>query len=365
MEQLILFIRKHSMVILSLSLALLSVIVGRFDWRFINYGVIVTLFGLMLVLGIFAESGLLKQASIFLVTKSANSRRLVQALILVAFLGSFLLPNDIAVLTLLPIYLQLLGYLPRFKGRVLSAALIVVAANLGGVFFPFSNPQNLVIYSHYGINFFEFMMWTLPLMLAGLFGVMVLSLLVAKAPISTQLSSQPVNYRLVIWASIGMLIMVAAVFGLINVYWASLGIAVFVLLFRPHFLRHVDYLLLLTFASFFIVVGNLSELTVVQDWLASNVNQKQTTYLAGVGLSQVISNVPTSILIAPFTEWPRQLLLGVNIGGLGSLVASLANLIGYNIIKPSLAIKTNHYLKVFLLVNLLLLVFLTLLFYPY
>lgn len=357
--------KENLLFVVAFSLAIISSIFGQFDITFINFNVIVTLFGLMLVLGLFEESGALKQATVILVERSRNTRRLVQALVLISFLASFLLSNDIAVLTLLPIYLMILGHLPNFKGQTLGAVLIVIAANLGGVFFPFSNPQNLTIYNEYQLGFFQLIKWTAPLMVAGLILVFIPTFFIEKRAADTMLNDQPLDKKLILYGTIGMIVMVLAVFGLLNVYGAVLATSIGVLLIGPKYFKHVDYLLLLTFASFFIFVGNIAQLPAVQSLLTTYINTPVATYLAGIGFSQLISNVPTTILLTPFTDYAHELLLGVNIGGLGTLQASLANLIAFNIIRPNEAMDTRHYLKRFLFVNFAILLVLAVLFFPF
>lgn len=365
MNKVVIWVQQNLLFVIASSLAVVSVVLGRFEWTFIKYDVLASLFGLMIVLGLFKGSGLLRRASIKLIDWSKNTRILVQSMTLISFLGSFLLSNDIAVLTLLPIYLHILSHLPKFKGQVLGAVLIVVAANLGGVFFPFSNPQNLIIYSHYPVGFATFMLWTLPLMVAGFVLVFLPTIFVEKQAAHANLKANPVDQKLVIEGAIGMVIMVLAIFGLLNVYLTAVFVGFYVLLTKWQFLKEVDYLLLLTFASFFILVGNITDLPLVQNWMTANVGSPKMSYLTGIFASQVISNVPTTILVSPFTQEAHALLLGVNIGGLGTMVASLANLIGMSIIRASMTMRSKSYIKQFSIVNFAILIVLTILFFPW
>lgn len=365
MEKLNIWIKQHLLFVIATTLALVSVVFGHFDLSYIKYDVIVSLFGLMLVLAMFQSSGLLRWASIKLIDWSGNSRVIVQSMVLMSFFGSFLLSNDIAVLTLLPIYLNILRHLPAFKGRILGAALIVVAANLGGVFFPFSNPQNLIIYSTYPVDFVTFMWWTLPLMIAGFVLVMATTYFVEKRLAHTEVDNNPVDQSIVIQASVGMVLMVVAIFGLTNLFWTVAFIVAYVLLTKWRYLLQVDYLLLLTFAAFFIFVGNITDLSVVQSWLSANIASQEMAYTTGLLASQVFSNVPTTILVSPFTDQAHSLLMGVNIGGLGTMVASLANLIGFTIIRNALTMDSRTYFKIFTVINVVFLCILGLLFFPW
>lgn len=365
MNKIKIWVRQNMLFVIAASLAMISVVFGRFDFTYIKYDVLVSLFGLMIVLAFFQTSGLLRWASIKLIDWSSNSRVIVQSMVLSSFLGSFLLSNDIAVLTLLPIYLNILRHLPKFKGRVLGAALIVVAANLGGVFFPFSNPQNLIIYSTYPVDFMTFMWWTLPLMVAGFILVMVTTFFVEKKIAHTEVEGNAVDRSIVIQASVGMVLMVIAIFGLLNIFWTVAFITAYVILTNWRYFLQVDYLLLLTFASFFIFVGNITDLSVVQSWLSHNISSKAMAYLTGLVASQAFSNVPTTILVSPFTDQAHSLLMGVNIGGLGTMVASLANLIGFTIIRNNMTMDSRAYFRIFTTINVIFLAILGLIFFPW
>lgn len=365
MKKLNIWIKQHLLFVIATTLALVSVVFGRFDFTYIKYDVLVSLFGLMVVLALFQASGLLRWASIKLIDWSSNSQVIVQSMVLSSFFGSFLLSNDIAVLTLLPIYLNILRHLPKFKGRILGAALIVVAANLGGVFFPFSNPQNLIIYSAYQVDFVTFMWWTLPLMVAGFILLMATTFFVEKKVAHTEVKEESVDRSVVIQASIGMILMVIAIFGLLNIFWTVAFITAYVVLTNWRYLLQVDYLLLLTFAAFFILVGNITDLSLVQSWLSANISSEGMAYLTGLVASQAFSNVPTTILVSPFTDQAYSLLMGVNIGGLGTMVASLANLIGFTIISNAMSMNAKAYFKVFTIINVIFIAILVLLFFPW
>ncbi len=363
MNQFINWMKDNAVLSVAGILAIIAILIGRFDFSFINFNVLATLGGLMLVLGLFSESGLLRRLTEQLINRSDNTRQLGVRLIVLSFFASFFLSNDIAVLTLLPIYLNLLTGLPRFKGHILLAALIAIAANLGGVFFPFSNPQNLIIHRTFQVPFLTFSGWMLPLVLVGLFLLLLSCLLIEKVPIEEKMTERSLDQRLLPWAIIGMVIMLAAVFSLLNVYLAFGMIVIGILFLNPHYFTHLDYKLLLTFACFFIIVGNLTDIDAVTQWVDLHVQDPVQTFLLAILSSQLISNVPTTMLIAPFTQQVHALLLGVNIGGLGTFVASLANLLAINCVQRSETMSTKRFMKIFLLVNGVYLFILTGLFY--
>jgi len=357
------FFKSNLLFTVAFSLAILSIILGRFSLGFINYPVITTLFGMMLVLSLFEGSGLLHYGSIKIIDWSKNTRALVRNIVLLSFIGSFLLTNDVAVLTLLPIYIRIINNIPYFKGTLLGAVLIPVTANLGGVFFPFSNPQNLIIYDYYSIPALQFIEWTAPLLFFGLILVLSMTQFVAAKNVTHHLKTNEINKDLLIQATIGLALMILTVFGLLPVYWIVLLISTWVLITNRKYFGGVDYGLLGTFISFFILVGNIGEWPIMSQLINSTTSTAYSTYISSILLSQVISNVPASILVSPFTNYPHALLMGTNIGGLGTLIASLTNLIGFNVMRTMNRNLAGSYLKLFAVVNMLFLMILSVIFW--
>ena len=149
MKKVLNYFKNNKLLSFSFLLAIISCLIGRFSIGDIDFKVILTLFGLMLLIQGFEEIGFLRFVAQKLMHYSKDSRQLVQLMIILALIGSMFLTNDVAILTLLPIYLKILQILPQFKGRFLGAVLIIVAANLGSSFFPFGNPQNLYLYDFF------------------------------------------------------------------------------------------------------------------------------------------------------------------------------------------------------------------------
>lgn len=344
------FFRNNRLMSISLVLALFSCLIGRFSVGFIDYKVIFSLFGLMLLIQGFEQVGLLRFVAQKLLHFSKNSRQLVQLMIILSLVGSMFLTNDVAILTLLPIYLKLLSMLPKFKGRFLGSVLIIVAANLGSSFFPFGNPQNLYLYDYYHVPLGQFLSWMSLVLLVSLISLVFLTMLVAKDSLKEiDLKENQVDRKETFLLSALMLVMILVVLDVLPYEWVIPLVALVVLFYRRELFIEVDYGLLLTFVCFFIIVGNVGEANFIKEFLKS-LSGKQI-YLAGLGLSQVISNVPAAFLIAPFTTNQQAVILGVNIGGLGTLLASLANLIGYNLFRIYFPDDTKKFFGLFSVVN--------------
>lgn len=344
------FFRNNRLMSVSLVLAVISCLIGRFSADFIDYKVIFSLFGLMLLIQGFEQVGLLRFVAQKLLHFSKNSRQLVQLMIILSLIGSMFLTNDVAILTLLPIYLKLLSMLPKFKGRFLGSVLIIVAANLGSSFFPFGNPQNLYLYDYYHVALGQFLSWMSLVLLVSLISLIFLTMLVAKDSLKEiELKDNQVDRKETFLLTVLMLVMILVVLDVLPYEWVIPLVALVVLFYRRELFKEVDYGLLLTFVCFFIIVGNVGEANFIKEFLKS-LSGKQI-YLAGLGLSQVISNVPAAFLIAPFTTNQQAVILGVNIGGLGTLLASLANLIGYNLFRIYFPDDTKKFLGLFSVVN--------------
>lgn len=147
------------------------------------------------------------------------------------------------------------------------------------------------------------------------------------------------------------LIILLSVFHVIDYKVTFLITIVMVLILNKKLFSQVDYSLLITFIGFFIFVGNISTMDVVKNFMEGILNSPKSTFLASVLSSQVISNVPATMLLSGFTNHFKELLLGVNIGGMGTLIASLASVISYKIYTSEFG--NDNYMKSFTFYNIL------------
>jgi len=360
MKKLIKFFCEDLLFSVSLLLAIIAVIWGRFSMQDINFKVIATLAGLMLVINGLDNSGILSYFGHILVRKSVSFRQLIRYIVLLSFFSSMFLTNDVAILTLLPIYLRLTRFIPNRQAVLLGTVYTIAAANLGSSFFPFGNPQNLFLYSYYKIPLLDFFYSTALLALISLAILMISIQFISKEPLSLTVTDNQFDHKKTTVYGILMVIMIAGVLNIVD-YLFTLAIFIAVIFFwQPKLFKTIDYRLLATFAFFFIIVGNISQSESLIHWLQSIFTSSKNTLLGSILTSQVISNVPAAILLAPFTKYHQSLLLGVNIGGLGTLIASLANLIGYKIVKLQVPNDRKYFTRHFYLVNVIYLSLLTL-----
>ena len=297
---------------------------GYFDWR--------TLACLFLTLAVVCALRNIKFFTIVarrLVRISGNLRSLFLLLIAITFIGSMLIANDMALITFLPLGYFALSVTKQEKYMAYLFILQNISANLGGMLTPFGNPQNLYLYSYFNIPTGEFCAVMLPPFLLAITLLALCSLPVKATPLVIQDSfKERLNKKRTVLYLALFALSLLIVFRVIPYLIGLVFITAVLLWADREALLMVDYGLLGTFFFFFIFAGNLARIdavnTLVSDLLAKD------TLLVSVLSCQGISNVPTAILLSRFTEDYRALLLGVNIGGTGTLIASLASLITFS-----------------------------------
>ncbi len=282
-----------------------------------------------------------------LVSLTGSIRRAILAILCITFIGSMLIANDMALITFLPLGYLVLSTTGQEKYIAFTFIMQNIAANLGGMLTPFGNPQNLFLYNKFNIPTAEFMaIMLLPFLVAILLIVLSCFLFVKDQPITlqkkigTRLPAKRTTLYLVLFA-----LSIVIVFRLIPYVIGLVLIPAVLIVADRKALKQVDYGLLLTFVCFFIFAGNMSRIEAVNNLLSTLLNKN--TLLVSALSCQVISNVPSAILLSEFTGNYRDLLLGVNIGGTGTLIASLASLITfrqYNAVNPK---GTTRYLLAF------------------
>ena len=324
------FIKNNVVLVIAFALALATSIIVPIDREYIGYFDFKTLTCLFCVLAVVCA---LKNVKFFtvLATKIVklfkNTRGAILALVYVTFIGSMLIANDMALLTFLP-----LGYMVLSKTgqkRLMAFTFIMqnIAANLGGMLTPFGNPQNLYLYSAFNIPTGDFMLTMLIPFLASVTLITVCCLFIKKQPLVLDEETVVLPKKRVAVYSVLFALSIIIVFRVIP-YWIGLIIIPIALFFLDRkALKQVDYSLLFTFVCFFIFAGNMARIDVIKDFFSWLINKNPLIVSA---LScQVISNVPSAILLSKFTtEW-QALLIGVNIGGCGTLISSLASLITF------------------------------------
>ncbi|MEG0614916.1 MAG: SLC13 family permease [Oscillospiraceae bacterium] len=320
---------------------------------YIDLRVISLLFCLMLVVAGFQQCGLFKILAKKLLSGEKSFRIISLILTLLPFFTSMLITNDVALITFVPFTIIVLKLINMEKYSIKIIVLQTIAANLGSMATPIGNPQNLFLYAKYQISTWDFFTTMLPLTLISLFCLALAAFCTKNQKCKVRFETDEtvrIPKKILLFAAL-FLLCILSVFHLLN-YWILLAIVVISLaIFDRKLFSKADYGLLLTFIFFFIFAGNIGKITVIQDFLSEIM--AKNSQLTSILTSQVISNVPTAVLLSGFTEDWRGLLVGVNIGGLGTPIASLASLISLKIYTKSDGAKPCRYLAFFTAANII------------
>ena len=345
----------HAVLVIALIAALITCFFVPPDAAYADYFDLNTLSCLFCTLAVVSA---LKERNFFewlagkIVTAFKNMRLVAFALVFVTYFGSMIMANDMALITFLPLGYFVLSSCGQKKYMAFIFVMQNIAANLGGMLTPFGNPQNLYLYSYYAIPTGEFFaIMALPFAVAFVL-IAGTCLLVKPVPVAPEKppAAPPAAWRMIVYFLLFAL-SVMIVFRVFPFYVGLIAVTAALLLLEPKAFLHVDYSLLMTFCAFFVFSGNMARIPAVQAMLGSLV--AASPLLVGVGSCQVISNVPSSVLLSKFTADYRHLLVAVNIGGLGTPVASLASLITLGEYRRRDPKHTGKYLAFFLLVNFL------------
>ena len=351
-----------------LSIAAVLAVVSMFfvppDAEYISYIDLKTLgclFCLMASVKGMEREGLLRRISLAIAGRLKNLRVLAFFLVFACFFFSMFITNDVALIAIIPITFTILSVCGMVSWSAFLVVLQTVAANIGSSLTPIGNPQNLFLFTHYEIPLSEFFMVMLPIVGAGGIHLGASCLLFPALPLcqSEPFSPQPLTKQKIVLYAVLFLLSVAAVFGFVP-YWAATAAIFFVLLAADRrTLFTVDYSLLLTFVVIFVFVGNLARIEPIHAFLSRIT--KANTLLTAIFTSQFTSNVPAAILLSGFTDRAKELLAGVNIGGMGTLIASMASVISYKMYASVHKGHTGRYMLLFTLWNVVFLAVLTVL----
>ena len=344
------FLKKECVLVIAVTLAILSSFISIPKMSYIDFNVLILLFNLMVVVAAFKELKVLDSIAIGLLKKCNTYTSISLALVFITFISSMIVTNDVALITFVPLSIVIVR---KANINVLKIVIFqTLAANLGSSFTPMGNPQNLFIYSFYNLSPIDFFKITLPIVVLAVLFLVLLVFKDKKMNLSLDLEDVKIDNKRDVYLFGGLfLIILLSVFHVIDYKVTFLITIVMVLILNKKLFSQVDYSLLITFIGFFIFVGNISTMDVVKNFMEGILNSPKSTFLASVLSSQVISNVPATMLLSGFTDHFKELLLGVNIGGMGTLIASLASVISYKIYASEFG--NDNYMKSFTFYNIL------------
>lgn len=344
------FLKKECVLVIAVTLAILSSFISMPKMSYIDFKVLILLFNLMVVVAAFKELKVLDSIAIGLLKKCNTYTSISLALVFITFISSMIVTNDVALITFVPLSIVIAR-----KANINVLKIVVfqtLAANLGSSFTPMGNPQNLFIYSFYNLSPIDFFKITLPIVVLAVLFLVLLVFKDKKMNLSLDLEDVKIDNKKDVYLFGGLfLIILLSVFHVIDYKVTFLITVIMVLILNKKLFSQVDYSLLITFIGFFIFVGNISTMDVVKNFMEGILNSPKSTFLASVLSSQVISNVPATMLLSGFTDHFKELLLGVNIGGMGTLIASLASVISYKIYASEFG--NDNYMKSFTFYNIL------------
>lgn len=370
------FFKKENVCCIAFLLAVVSMFfippsVNYFSY--IDFRVLALLFCLMAVVRGFSSIGVFTRLGTMLLHKVHSLRTLAALFVFLCFFFSMLITNDVALITFVPFTILVLSMADQRQALIPVIVLETIAANLGSMLTPLGNPQNLYLYTISGLSIGAFVRIMLPYSFVSAILLLIFILFLPKDTVSTATAANTANSTNTVTASntsnviceavkarknsrilftaylILFLLCLLTVLHILPYQIMFLLVLTGFLLLDYRVLKDVDYFLLLTFLCFFIFIGNMKQISLVHELISKLLVHHEV--LMGIGASQIISNVPAAILLSGFTDDYSALLIGVNLGGLGTLIASLASLISFKFYTNSEGSDTRRFLGIFTLYN--------------
>ncbi len=356
LQNIVSFVKHHAVLVIASAAAVIScffVLPDKMYLAYPDYKVLCLLFCLMAVIAGLQKAGLFSTLSAAICANIKGIRMMGIFLTLLCFFSAMFVTNDVALITFVPFAILTLCGIGRKDLVIFTVTLQTVAANLGSMATPIGNPQNLYLYEKYQIPAAKFFTLTLPVVGVSLVLLCICWLFVKNKPVTPAKQSEGsrLSKKHVALYGVMFLLCLLCVMRVLDYRILTVLVVLVLLIFDRKLFAKVDYPLLLTFLAFFIFVGNLTRI----EWISAFLSGLMVSMPFWVSLlcSQVISNVPAAMLLASFCENANALILGVNVGGLGTLIASLASLISFEQYGKMEGADKGKYLMVFTGINLL------------
>lgn len=358
-DKLVHILKTEIVLIIATLLAVVSMFFnppGAEYLEFIDFRVLGILLSLMLVMAGLQVNGVFVKLGGMLISRCNSTRKLAMTLVFLCFVSSMLLTNDVALITFVPFALLTLKMGEKEEIIIPVVVAQTIAANLGSMLTPMGNPQNLYLYGISGMSMGEFVMLMLPYTLVSAVLLCICVFRIKREPISPannmekgQASGKQIAVYIILF-----LLCILTVLRVIEWYVVTGIIILVALVMDKSVFKKTDYSLLLTFIAFFIFIGNMGEIDAVRKMLSSLIEGREL--MVSVISSQVVSNVPAAILLSGFTSDYNSLIVGTNLGGLGTLIASMASLISYKQFANAYPQRKGSYFVQFTVSNVIFLV---------
>lgn len=360
------FIKKETVLTIALLLAAVSMTVvppSAAYADYIDWNTLLLLFSLMSVVAGFQKLSVFSVIGNALLSKIHTARQLALILVFLPFFFSMLITNDVALITFVPFALIVLRIADKEQLIIPIVVLQTLAANLGSMLMPMGNPQNLYLYTLSGLTLTDFIKLMLPLFCFAAVLLFIAVLFIKNEPVhmpeqnSTPKEHMACNQGIACIPLISYIVLLILCILCVLKYFSPLFLTCIICIYlavrdRGIFLK-VDYSLLATFIAFFVFIGNISQIDGFRTALQNVISSHEIP--VAILSSQIISNVPAALLLSGFTDRYSDLIIGTNLGGLGTLIASMASLISYKQIAREYPARKARYLGLFTLANLIML----------
>ena len=368
-------LKKDVVLTIAILLALLSSLFVHPDKQYINYidyRTLILLFCLMSVMAGLRKIKLFDRVAATLVSRCTNEGQLIILLVVVVFFTSMIITNDVALLTFVPFTISVLNILhPNVKNRWMITLIVMetIAANLGSMLTPVGNPQNLYLYNVSGMSIGEFLLIMLPYSALSLVMLIIWIIIRCNSKSSnmdrnikldnirktnSEIAYNSRDKRIIGLYFLLFILCLLTVVKIIPFYITLVILLVCIIIFDRDTIKNVDYSLIFTFTGFFIFIGNVGRIPVFRDFLQAFISGKEM--ITAVLCSQIMSNVPAVLLLTGFTDNIRMLIIGTNLGGLGTLIASMASLISFKFIQREDKNVNGKYIAAFTAANVVFLI---------
>ena len=349
-KRIIQFIKKETVLTISWVLAIISMFIVKPDLEYagyIDFKSLATLWCLMIVVAGFTDCGTFDRIGRKLLLSTKYVWQLIALLVALPFFFSMFITNDVALLTFVPFSIHIVHMSRKDELLIPVVAFQTLAANLGSMFTPIGNPQNIYLYGISGMRIDEFLSLMAPYTCMSLL-LLICGILSIKGKRNRTFTDDNLSHFKADFLSFAnddehhkryeaiysvMFIVAVLSVAFPKVLWypaVCAFILITALIVNRKLIVSIDYALLFTFVGFFLFTGNLERIGNVRDFLVSLVAGHEMT--AGIISSQLISNVPAALLLSDFTDDIKRLIVAVNLGGLGTLIASMASLISFKLL---------------------------------
>ena len=337
-------IAKDRILQITVFVTVVSLFFARPRLEDINTHTLFSVAAMLTLIQIYAYLHVLDVLAYKLTSIADNTRKLNILFTLLSVIAGMFLGNDITALTLIPLYLNIAK---KYKlPQILPVTLIGMGANIGAAFTPWGNPHNIFLVSRYNVSAFQFFSWSVPYLLISLVILGIVFFFIPKEKIPVQKTeSIEINWRLTLITTAIFVFFFFGVFRVVPIIIPMIVSIILALMINPRIMLKIDYALLLTFTGFFIFISDIQQIPAIVNVIHMMVHSETSTYLTSIISSQVMSNVPSTILVGKFTTYAQALFLGSNIGGFGSAIGSMANMLVMKTFNQHATVSKSKFFK--------------------